>query len=161
MDNADLEKEFETIITDYGGVITKICYSFSSDSEEFKDLRQEVMYHIWKGLCTFRQDSKLSSWIYRICFNSCISFQRKERKFNKVSSLELLNIADDFSNSKFEQYLELHTLIRKLAYGDRAIILMWLEDLSYEEIAYLTGLNRNTIATRIRRIKEKLVRMNS
>lgn len=155
-----LEKEFENIIRDYGNIVSKICYSFSSDSEEFKDLQQEVFFNIWKGLPRFRHDSKISTWIYRISFNSCISFQRKEKLFNKVNVDNLSSMADD-STSKLSNYKEMLSMIRKLNYKDRAIILMWLDDLTYEEIAQLTGHNRNTIATRLRRIKEMLVKMNS
>lgn len=160
MGRDELEKEFQTILKDYGGIVTKICYSFSSDFEEFKDLQQEVFYHIWKGLQHFRHDSKLSTWIYRISFNSCISFQRKEKIFKKVSMENILNIPDE-SYSKMEKYKEMHSLIKKLNYEDRALILMWLDDLSYEEISQLTGHNRNTIASRLKRIKEKLVKLNS
>ncbi|MCH5224665.1 MAG: sigma-70 family RNA polymerase sigma factor [Muribaculaceae bacterium] len=160
MDKDDLEKEFEAILIDYGGLINKICYSFSTNSDEFKDLRQEVWYHIWKGLRQFRHDSKLSTWIYRICLNSCISFQRKEKIFSKVPVDNVLNVADE-SYSKLEQYKEMYALIKKLNYSDRALILMWLDDMTYEEISALTGQNRNTIATRLKRVKEKLVNMNA
>lgn len=161
MEIADLEKEFEGIMKEYGGIITKICYSFSSDPEEFKDLRQEVMYHIWKGLQNFRNESKLSTWIYRISFNSCISYQRKEKKYTKVPVENILMDTEDTSDSKLADYLAMHNLIKRLSYEDRALILMWLDDLSYEDISNLTGLNRNTIASRLKRIKEKLVKMNS
>ena len=154
------ETEFENAIALYGGIITKICYYFSTDPDDFNDLRQEVLYNLWRGWDTFRHDSKISTWIYSICFNSCISFQRKEKFFNKVSVDSVMNFADD-SYSKLEKYKELHSLINKLNYKDRSLILMWLDDLSYEEISLLTGQNRNTIASRLKRIKEKLVKMNS
>ena len=161
MKKEELEKEFERIIRDYGGIITKICYSFSSDSDEFKDLKQETLYNIWKGLNQFRKDAKLSTWIYRISFNTCISFQRKEKRINKVSTDLILNIPEDSSGSKIENYNEMLSMIQKLNYGERAIILMWLDDLSYEEIGELTGQKRNTIASKLKRIKEKLIQMNS
>lgn len=161
MDQTYLEREFENILEEYGGIITKICYTFSSDSEEFKDLRQEVLYHIWKGLPDFRKESKLSTWIYRICFNSCISFQRKEKKINKISTDNLLNIADTGISNKIENYEKMLSLIQRLQYEERVIIMMWLDDFGYDEIANLTGYNRNTIATKLKRIKEKLIKMNS
>ena len=161
MDQSKLEKEFESIITEYGAVISKICYYFSFDSEDFKDLRQEVLCNIWKGLQNFRNESKLSTWVYRICYNSCISFHRKERKFNKISTDNILNFPADTSPSRLEEFEIMHSLIRKLHYADRVIILMWLDDMAYDEIAFLTGMNRNTIATRLKRIKEKLIKMNT
>ncbi|MCH5233008.1 MAG: sigma-70 family RNA polymerase sigma factor [Muribaculaceae bacterium] len=154
-----LEIEFENIIREYGGIITKICYSFAYDADEFKDLRQEVLYNIWKGLPHFQNKSKLSTWIYRVCLNSCITFQRKEKKFQKVSMDALLNLSDDFETPELEKYEVINAMIKKLGYEDRALILMWLDELSYEEISNLTGLNRNTVASRIKRIKEKLIKM--
>lgn len=161
MNKDDLEKEFEKIIQEFGGIITKICYSFSTDSEEFQDLRQEVLYYIWKGLKNFRNEAKISTWIYRLSFNTCISFQRKEKKVNKVSTDVILNIAETPSDSKLENYKKMHSMIQKLNYEERAIILMWLDDLSYDEIAHLTGKKRNTIASKLKRIKEKLIQMNN
>lgn len=157
------EREFENIVREYGGLITKICFYFSIDSEDFKDLRQEVMYHIWKGLDKFRNESKISTWIYRISFNSCISFQRKDKKFKKISTENILNLPAEDENfrSKLEEYEKMHALIQKLKYEERVIILMWLDDLSYDEIAHITGHNRNTVATKLKRIKEKLIKMNS
>ena len=153
------EREFEEVMSQYCGIVTKICYYFSSDSEEFKDLRQEVLYNIWKGLDKFRYDSKLSTWIYRVSFNTCISFQRKEKRYEKISLENILNLPDDSMNSKLEEYNRMHALIRQLKFEERAMILMWLDDMSYEEISELTGIKRNTIAIRLKRIKEKLIRM--
>ena len=159
MDRISKEREFEEIMAQYGGIVTKICYYFSADSEEFKDLRQEVLCNVWKGLDKFRHDSKLSTWIYRVCFNTCVSFQRKERKYEKISLENILDIPADPGNSKLEDYTRMHALIRKLKFEERAIILMWLDDMSYEEISDLTGIKRNTVAVRLKRIKEKLIKM--
>ena len=158
--DVDSEREYEDAIVKYGGIITKICYYFSTDTEEFKDLRQEVLINLWRGWADFRGDSKLSSWIYRISFNTCVSFQRKENKKKKTISIEeVIDLPAHQESSKLQQYNEMHRLIRQLSYEDRAIILMWLDEKSYEEISELMGINRNTIAVRLKRIKEKLVKM--
>lgn len=160
MGNKNNEKEFEEAIALYGTLITKICYYFASDSDEFKDLRQEVFYNIWKGMDKFNHNSKLSTWIYRICFNTCISFHRREKKIKKVSINNIMELPDDNQEiSKLEEYRTFLTLIRQLQYEERALILMWLDEMSYEEISTLTGLNRNTVAIKLKRIKEKLVKM--
>lgn len=160
MEYNDTEKIFEEVISDYGVLISKICYYFASDREEFNDLRQEVFCNIWKGIGKFRHDSKLSTWIYRVSFNTCISYQRKEKKIEKIPIDNIVDIPeDDLGVTKMEKYKTMHTLIRRLKYDERAIILMWLDEMSYEEISALTGLNRNTVAIRIKRIKEKLVNM--
>ncbi|MCH5237474.1 MAG: sigma-70 family RNA polymerase sigma factor [Muribaculaceae bacterium] len=162
MNETNKNKEFEDAIAAYGGIITKICYYFSESPDEFKDLRQEVLYNIWKGWGSFRRDSKLSTWIYRISFNTCVSYQRKEKKMKETLSIDhVIELPDDSDNNLLEQYNTMHALIRKLKYEDRAIIMMWLDDKSYEEIAELTGIRRNTIAVRLMRIKEKLVKAAS
>lgn len=160
MSDLNKEREFENVISEHGGIITKICYYFSSNTEEFKDLRQEVLYNIWKGWDSFRKNSKYSTWIYRISFNTCISFNRKERKSKNISLDSILNIANDEEPSKLERYNIMHSLIQELGYEDRAIILLWLDEHSYEEISELMGIPRNTTAVRLKRIKEKLVKMS-
>ena len=160
MQNIEKEKEFEEAIVEFGGIITKICYYFSTDSEEFKDLRQEVLYNIWRGWDNFRKDSKLSTWIYRVSFNTCVSFQRRARKSKTNLSLdEVINLPCDEDEKLMEKYRFLHSMIQKLTYEDRAIILLWLDEKSYEEISELMGINRNTLAVKLKRIKEKLVKM--
>ena len=159
--NPDREKEFENIIAENGGIITKICYYFSTDHDEFNDLRQEVLYNIWKGFENFRSDSKISSWIYRISFNTCITFRRKSKPSKEIISIDnLVDIAYEDEPSYIEKYNWMHTLIRQLKYEERAIILMWLDEKSYDEIAELTGINRNTVAVRLKRIKEKIVTLS-
>lgn len=162
MSGISKEKEFEDAVEQYGDLINKICFYFSDDTVEFNDLRQEVLFNIWRGWDHFLKNSKRSTWIYRVSFNTCISFQRKEKKFKKTLPLEnvLENRVDD-SEDKKDKYKVLFSLIKMLPYNDRAILLMWLDEKSYEEISELTGLNRNTVATRLKRIKEKLVKMNS
>ncbi|MCH5248135.1 MAG: sigma-70 family RNA polymerase sigma factor [Muribaculaceae bacterium] len=152
---------FEEIVSSYNSVITKICYYFSESKEEFDDLRQETLINLWKGLDKFRSDSKISTWIYRVCFNSCISFTRKNR--NKVNLISIDSIADIETPGGFStaQYNELHRLIAQLTTENKAIILMWLDEKSYDEISEITGLNRNTVATRLARIKEQLVKMSN
>lgn len=161
MIDQDNEKEFENAVVEYGGIITKICYYFSSETEEFNDLRQEVLYNIWKGWSRFRNDSKISTWIYRISFNTCVSYTRKERKKKKEISLDyVLDLPIEEEISKMEKYNTMHRLISQLSYEERAIILMWLDEKPYEEISELTGSPRNTIAVKLKRIKEKLVKMS-
>ena len=154
MEDKDIEKSFEEIIARYSGLITKICYYFSSDSEDFKELRQEVFFNIWKGIEKFRNDSKLSTWIYRVSFNTCISFHRKDKKIEKIPLDKIMELPDEnLESSKLEKYKTMHALIRQLTYQDRVLILLWLDEMSFEEIASLTGLNRNTVAIKLKRIK--------
>lgn len=160
MNHFNKEIEFEDAIVRYGGLITKICYYFSTDTEEFKDLRQEVLCNIWKGWDKFKNASKISTWIYRISFNTCISFQRKEKKSKGNISIEsVLDLAMEEEDPLLKKYDAMHSLIRELNFQDRAVILLWLDEKSYDEIAELMGKNRNAIAVRLKRIKEKLIKM--
>lgn len=152
---------FEQLIDKYSVLITKICYYFSPNLSDFKDLRQDVLINIWKGSDKFRNEAKLSTWIYRICFNTCITYQRKN-KFRKkeIPISEILDIPS-CEGFEIERYKEMHGLINRLNPGDKAIIMMWLDEKSYEDIAEVIGVNRNTLATRLKRIKNKLIKLSN
>ena len=153
-------KEFEELIENYGGIITKICYYFSSTAEEFKDLRQESLANIWNGLSKFRGDSGLSTWVYRVCLNSCVTYTRKNKRVAEKISIEKIADIPDKNGFDIAEYNEMHRLIGKLDSENKAIILLWLDEMSYEEISTITGLPKNTVAVRLKRIKEKLVKMS-
>lgn len=162
MEKRNKEKEFEDAIVEFGPIITKICYYFSDSRNEFQDLRQEILLNLWKGWENFQTNSKLSTWIYRVSFNTCVSFYRKGKKDKNFISIEhIIDLPAETENSKLENYNTMLSLIRNLSYQERVIIMLWLEDKSYEEISDLMGINRNTLAVRIKRIKEKLIRMAS
>lgn len=156
----DREVAFETIVRDYSLMITKVCYYFATDGSELKDFRQEVLLNIWLGLDKFKKHSKLSTWIYRVCFNTCITYKRKNKyRKNEIPLSGLLEIEDEmFDMGKYE---EMHRLISKLGHEDKAVILLWLDEKKYEEIAEVVGLKRNTVAIRLKRIKDKLIKMSN
>ena len=164
MDNKTSQKEradaFESIVRKYSLMITKVCYYFASDNSELKDLRQDVLLNIWAGWDNFKMQSKPSTWIYRVCFNTCITYKRKNKKRkNEVPLADVFEIED--KPFDIEKYKEMHRLIGRLGSEEKAIILMWLDENSYEEIADVIGIKRNTVATRIKRIKEKLVKLSN
>lgn len=164
MDNLTSHKErteaFENIIREYSLMITKVCYYFATDISELKDLRQDVLLNIWTGWENFRMQSKPSTWIYRVCFNTCITYTRKNRhRKNEVPLSNVLEIED--VPFDMVRYKEMHRLIGRLGNEEKAIIMMWLDENSYEEIADVIGIKRNTVASRIKRIKEKLVKLSN
>lgn len=164
MDNINSQKEradsFEKIVREYSLMITKVCYYFAENVSELKDLRQDVLLNIWTGWNKFRMQSKPSTWIYRVCFNTCITYRRKNRqRKNEVPLSNVLEIEDEPSD--LEKYKEIHRLIGRLGSEEKAIILMWLDENSYEEIADVIGIKRNTVATKLKRIKEKLVKLSN
>lgn len=164
MDNLTSRKEraeaFEDIIRKYSLMITKVCYYFAENIPELKDLRQDVLLNIWTGWDKFRMQSKPSTWIYRVCFNTCITYRRKtKQRKNEVPLSSVLEIEDE--SFDMEKYREMHRLIGRLGSEEKAMILMWLDENSYDEIAEVIGLKRNTVATRLKRIKEKLVKLSN
>ncbi len=150
-----LELEFKELIAIESSTISRICFSYANSADEFEDLRQDALINIWRGMRGFRGEASVKTWIYRVTVNSCLSTIRKQSR-HKYESLEGLYGLIDSDDSDKEAIEQLHSLINKLGPEEKAIIMMRLDELSYDEIGVAMGLNRNTIATRIRRIKEKI-----
>ena len=150
-----LEREFKELITLENDTISRICFSYACSVAEFEDLRQDALINIWRGMHGFRGESSSKTWIYRVTINSCLSTIRKQSR-HRHESLEYLYGLIDSDDSDKESIEQLHRIINTLDPDEKAIIMMWLDELSYDEIGAAMGLNRNTIATRIRRIKEKI-----
>ena len=150
---------FEEAVSRHSALIAKICYYFSDNPEDFKDLRQETLLNLWHGWTQFRGEAARPTWIYRVCFNSCVTFKRKNKRRPQIAIDSVLDVAEEDSFT-LEDYNELHTLIAQLSPENKAILLMWLDEKSYEDIAHITGLNRNAVATRLHRIKRYLVKLS-
>lgn len=149
------------VVNDNRQMIYKVCYMYATDNDHFKDLYQEVLASLWQGLDSFRGDSKMSTWIYRTAINTCVTFFRKH-KSHGADTVTLEAVADipGDDNSRSDMLKEMYRLISGLNKMDKALILMWLDERSYDEIAEVTGLSRNNVATRLRRIKQRLVDEN-
>lgn len=160
MSVADRKREvFMMIMKEYNPLISKLAYSYSRSRSDYDDLCQDIQLNIWKGLQTFRNESEMSTWVYRVSLNTCVSTIRSQRRntLNKGENSLLATLSDTGEDAEnMERIEELHHLISKLGPEDKAIINLWLADKSYEEISAVMGMKRNTVATRLRRIKEKL-----
>ena len=134
---------------------------FSNNPEEVADLFQEILINLWKGFPQFRGESNVRTWIYRISLNTCISSERK--KSRKVDTLPLTMDIDLFSDSDDDtkQVQMLRDRINKLGPFDRAIVLLWLENLSYDEIGAIVGISAKNVSVRLVRIKEQLKKMSN
>lgn len=152
-----LECEFKKLIAVENATISRICFSYSGSVAEYEDLRQDALINIWRGMNSFRGGSSERTWIYRVTVNSCLSTIRKQSR-HQHESLDALYGLIDSEDSDKEAIEQLHQAINTLDPEDKAVIMMWLDELSYDEIGAAMGLNRNTIATRIRRIKEKITK---
>ena len=152
------KKEFAELVNRYKDVIFKVCYVYAS-REELEDYYQEVLIQLWRRLKKFRNESKMSTWIYRVSLNTCISYVRKNKKVNKVSLIDLDFIDKDIEKKYYID--ELYLLINRLNKFEKAIILLWLEERDYEEIASIVGISKNNVAVKLNRIKEKLRKMSN
>ena len=134
---------------------------FSNNPEEVADLFQEILINLWKGFPQFRGESNVRTWVYRVSLNTCISSERK--KSRKVDTLPLTMDIDLFSDSDEDtrQVQMLRDRINKLGPFDRAIVLLWLENLSYDEIGAIVGISAKNVSVRLVRIKEQLKKMSN
>lgn len=140
-------------------MISRICFGYSRTKEEFEDMRQDSYANIWHGLGSFRGDSSLKTWVYRVALNSCASAVRTRKKEGHAIKIEDICDLSDTSSEQRELLRELHELIDKLGPVDKAVILLWLDGYSYDEISQTTGMARNAVASRIKRAKEKLAKI--
>ena len=154
------EKEFAQIINEHKGTIYTVCYMFSKDADEVNDLFQEVMVNLWRGLESFAHRSDIKTWIYRVSLNTCISIERKQRRTPSVPLTMDINLFED-RDEDTRQVSLLHRRISKLKPFDRAIVLLWLEELSYEEIGQIVGITAKNVSVRLFRIKEQLKQMSN
>ena len=140
------------------GTIYTVCYMFSNDADEVNDLFQEVLVNLWKGFEGFEHRSDIRTWVYRVSLNTCISLDRKKRRSATVPLTMDINLFED-RDEDTKQVDLLHKRISKLQPFDRAIVLLWLEDLSYEEIGQIVGITTKNVSVRLFRIREQLKKM--
>jgi RNA polymerase sigma-70 factor (ECF subfamily) len=150
---------YQTSILPFAGIIIKICRAYTNSQENFEDYYQEVCLQIWRSKDNFREQCQWSTWVYRISLNVCLTLLKKnkshEQKYFTSDVLPDVIIAE---NKAFEDESlnQLYNAIRQLSEVDRALILLYLEEKSYQEIADILGTNANNIGVRVNRIKERL-----
>lgn len=154
------EDKFISVIKDNQKLIYKICYSYCSNQENRKDLEQEILLQLWGSFPKFDGRVKISTWIYRIALNTAISFYRNDCKHSKKNDPIDVSI---ISNSNFETETEkdenislLFQFIESFNEMDKALILLYLDDNKYKEIADILGITETNVATKISRIKKRL-----
>jgi RNA polymerase sigma factor (sigma-70 family) len=151
-----IEKEFIAQLNTHQNIIHKICNVYMSDEAAREDLFQEITLQAWKGYKAFKNESKFSTWLYRVALNTAISFYRKEKnKLNIVSPEEIsekVEVADDTE----AQAAAMHKAIAGLSKIDKALVMLYLEDYPYQEIAEMLGITANNVAVKMNRIKIKL-----
>lgn len=155
------EEQFARLVREHKNTIYTVCYMFSQDEEEVNDLFQETLINMWKGIDGFREESKISTWIYRVALNTCLLQERKKKKEVKTVPLSMdINFFED-NDANSSQVRQLHERIGKLGLVDRAIVMMWLEDMSYDEIGAVMGITAQNVGVKLFRIKEQLKKIHN
>jgi RNA polymerase sigma factor (sigma-70 family) len=161
-----MEKELETVfltaVEANKDRMFRICRSYSVNADDAKDLFQEVLLNLWKSLPSFKHQSNIDTWVYRVTINVCLrakQFSDKNQKhFVRLESVNFENLEDTTdTNEKETLFQKLSECIKKLEGTDKSIILLHLEDLPYKDIAQIFGLSENHVAVKIKRIKSKLL----
>lgn len=155
-----LEQKFAQMVREHKTTIYTVCYMFSKEEDEVNDLFQEVLINLWKGFEGFQGKSDVKTWIYRVSLNTCISQDRKKKSRKKAEMDMNTSLLGEGSESS-KQIRMLHERINRLEIFDRAIILLWLENQSYDEIAAIVGISVKNVSVRLLRIKKKLMEMSN
>ena len=156
-----LEREFTKMIKEHRKTIYTVCYFFSKDSDEVNDLFQEILINLWKGFSKFRGESSYSTWIWRVSLNTCNNQERRKKRNVETVPLSIdIDLYND-DDDKSKQIQMLYDRISRLEPFDRAIILLWLENMTYEDIAGIMGISLANVTTRLFRIKEQLKSMSN
>lgn len=149
---------FVAIIKENEGILYKITRVYTDTTEDQKDLYQEIVYQLWKSFDSFKGNSKISTWMYRIALNTSIaSLNKRKKKVQQVNlDFELLHVIEEKDTIIEEQLNLLYKTIKQLNVIEKGLILLFLEGKSYEEIALITGFSNSNVGTRLSRIKKKL-----
>jgi len=149
---------YTTQILPYAAIIIKICRAYTNTQEDFEDYYQEICLQIWRSKDNFKEQSAWSTWIYRLSLNVCLTFLKKKKNNKQNDNSDILpdEVLVDSKAFSDESLNQLYEAIKQLSEIDRGIILLYLEEKSYQEIADIMGTNTNNIGVRITRIKDRL-----
>ncbi len=158
----NLESTFLAALEQNQQKLLRVCSVYAEDVDDKKDLFQEALINIWQSMPSFEEKSSLSTWMFRVTLNVCLRLQTKQAKkrdrFRKLDSLTIELISEEETNQEEQERLvKLRSCIKKLNDADKAVITLYLEELSYKEISDITGLTENNVAVKIKRIKLKLL----
>jgi RNA polymerase sigma-70 factor, ECF subfamily len=153
------QPEFVQLIGEHKGLIQKVCNLYAVSVHDRQDLFQEIVIQLWRAIPKFRQESKLTTWMYRVALNTAISNYRRQQRSIATTGFEFViaDLADDNEGAEKEEKLKvLYGAIGQLPEIEKAIVLLYLDDKSYEEMEDILGINQNNLRVKMNRIKEKL-----
>ncbi|WP_338765608.1 sigma-70 family RNA polymerase sigma factor [Bernardetia sp. ABR2-2B] len=160
--NRELENIFLVGLEENKQKLLRICSAYSTDQEDRNDLFQEVLMNIWKSMPSFKANSSLSTWMYRVTLNVCLNARtkltKKKKQFINMDSVTLSKYEGETSVEEENPLLiYMRSCIKEMNEADKAVITLHLEELPYKEIADVTGITENHVAVKIKRIKKKLL----
>jgi len=149
---------YTSSILPHAAIIIKICRAYTNTEEDFEDYYQEVCLQIWKSRDNFQEQSEWSTWVFRLSLNVSLSLLKKKKNNHQhfASDYSPVELPEERTDNTDDSFKQLYNAIRKLSEVDRGVILLYLEEKSYQEIADIMGTNPNNIGVRIKRIKERL-----
>jgi len=150
-----LENNFLSALADNQQRIARICGIYAEDEEDGKDMYQEVMLQLWKSFASYREEAQISTWIYRVCLNTCIRKKYRNKQGMRVRLEDLDWIATEPETAD-ERITYLRQCISHLRDADQMLVILYLEDLSYREIKEIVGISENHVAVKMKRIRDKL-----
>jgi len=143
----------------YSKIIYKVCHQYSQNQDDFNDLFQEIMFQLMRSFDQFKGDSKITTWIYRVAFNTALYQVRKDKQ--KIPTVHLnqhhFNISDFSNQTDQDQRDQLKELMNILTEIEKAIIILHLDEFSNEEIASIIGISKTNVSTKLNRIKNKMI----
>jgi len=158
LQNQETEKQFERDIRTYEPLILKVCKMYASTTADRQDLFQEIVIQLWKAYSKFSGSSKFSTYLYRVAINTAITGLRKKRDF--ITSVEPVNlpdgIGDDEAAAAEDQLSVFYKAVERLNEVEKAIVMLYMEDKTYEEMEDILGLSQGNLRVKMNRIKEKL-----
>jgi len=150
------KKAFSELVEKHQAIIHKVTMVYANGRANREDLFQEICLQLWKSYPNFRSEAKFSTWMYRVALNTAISNVRKEIKNPDYEQLRETDKIEDDGSDEMEKVTLLYRAISKLNRIDRAMILLWLEEKNYEEIASIMGTSKKNVSVKLVRIKRKL-----
>jgi RNA polymerase sigma-70 factor (ECF subfamily) len=159
LENTNLHQTFEQLLKAHELLVYKICRLYGDTEDDRKDLFQDIVIQLWKAYPNFRAEAKFSTWLYRIGLNVAITQLRKQKNKIYATDIDSLHIAiadDHYSTEMDEQFKEMYAAIEQLNAIEKAIVMLYLEDKSYEEMEEILGISNGNLRVKMNRIKEKL-----
>jgi RNA polymerase sigma factor (sigma-70 family) len=150
-----VEKDFVVLINQHRGLIYKICHLYANNRDDKEDLFQDIVLQLWRAFPSFRGESLITTWMYRVALNTAISWFRKEKRKPGVQGISgaELQLPDIEPTEEIEI---LHQAIQHLTQVEKAIVILYLDEKSYQEISDIVGISSSNVGVKINRIKMKL-----